>query len=70
MLNKNVDVTQELDQYIRQMLLTELLLPSGECIQLKKYEVPKYITYVSELPRTKADKIDYMKLEKLCEEEK
>lgn len=69
-LNKNVDVTQELDQYIRQILLTELLLPSGECIQLKEYEVPKYITYVSELPRTKADKIDYMKLEKLCEEEK
>lgn len=37
---------------------------NGEVIQLKEYEIPKYFTVVEKFPRTKADKIDYMELEK------
>ena len=37
---------------------------NGEVIQLKEYEIPQYFTIVEKFPRTKADKIDYMELEK------
>lgn len=34
--------------------------------QLKSYEIPAEIEFIDQLPRTRADKIDYLLLEKMC----
>lgn len=38
-------------------------------IELKDYEIPRSITFVDALPRTKADKVDYEVLKKRAEQE-
>jgi acyl-coenzyme A synthetase/AMP-(fatty) acid ligase len=35
-------------------------------IELKTYELPRKIIFMDELPKTKADKVDFRKLEKLA----
>lgn len=44
-------------------------LITKEKIQLKPFEVPSSIEFLEELPRTKADKVDYNLLEKLANNE-
>ena len=60
------EVTEE---YIRKSLEgSQLLGEDGESVQLKPFEIPASFEFVDQLPRTKADKIDYMTLEKMAEE--
>ena len=62
----NDEVTEE---YIRKSLEgSQLLGEDGESVQLKPFEIPASFEFVDQLPRTKADKIDYMTLEKMAEE--
>ena len=42
---------------------------TNEEITLKDYEIPESVTFLDELPRTDAGKIDYEKLKKMAEEE-
>ena len=57
------------EDYIRKSLEgSQLIGDSGESVQLKPFEIPASFEFVDQLPRTKADKIDYMTLEKMAEE--
>jgi acyl-coenzyme A synthetase/AMP-(fatty) acid ligase len=50
--------------------MNPIIMPiSGEEVQLKPYEIPNSIDFVDALPKTKADKVDYVKLEELAEKE-
>ena len=42
---------------------------TNDVVTLKEYEVPESVTFLDELPRTEAGKIDYEKLKKMAEEE-
>lgn len=42
---------------------------TNDVINLKDYEIPESVTFLDELPRTEAGKIDYEKLKKMAEEE-
>ena len=42
---------------------------TNDVVNLKDYEVPESVTFLDELPRTEAGKIDYEKLKKMAEEE-
>lgn len=67
-LKNGYEPTEELKQKILKQL--EQPIKSGTKIeQLKNYEIPKTIEFVNELPYTKADKLDYKKLEEQTKEE-
>ncbi len=58
------------DEYIRKCLESPRVInDNGDTIQLKPFEIPETFEFVDALPRTKADKIDYLTLEKMAEEE-
>ena len=42
---------------------------TNDVINLKDYEIPESVTFLDELPRTEAGKIDYEKLKNMAEEE-
>ena len=42
---------------------------TGKIIQLKEFEIPQSISIVNSLPKNKADKIDFRKLEQIAREE-
>ena len=57
------------EEYIRKSLEeAKLLENTEEAVQLKPFEIPDSFEFVDYLPRTKADKIDYMTLEKMAKE--
>ena len=54
---------------ILDLCLQPFQLSNGETVQLKEYEIPAYIEFVSELPRRKGtEKIDYQLLEEKATE--
>lgn len=56
--------TAETEQRIRAMLNYSVLAPTGRNVQLKPYEMPAYIEFVSSLPRKPGtEKINYQFLE-------
>jgi len=68
-LKEGIENDDVLKEYILNQCEEELVMKNGDKIQLKPYEIPTSIEFVSELPRTEADKIDYMYLEKLATDE-
>jgi len=70
-LKDGVEPSQECIEYIKEKLKGQLLINGkDEYAQLKTYEIPNSFQFVSKLPRIKdADKIDYIYLEKLADEE-
>lgn len=66
-LDDGVDYSSALD-YIQTLFLCPTVLPNGKTVQLKEYEIPAYVEFVSELPRkVGSDKIDYSFLEQDAE---
>ena len=55
--------TKEIKERIYEKCKKTLVSPNGDEVQLKENEIPVEIVFVNELPRTKADKIDYNELE-------
>ena len=69
-LKDGVLPTKEVSDYIINTCYKPLFNSvTGEAIQLKPYEVPESITFLDELPRTKADKVDYKLLEERAKKE-
>lgn len=67
-LDEGADYSSALD-HINDLFLKPTVLPNGKLVQLKEYEIPTYIEFVSELPRkVGSDKIDYSFLEQDAEE--
>ena len=67
-LGEGADYSSALD-HINDLFLKPTVLPNGKLVQLKEYEIPTYIEFVSELPRkVGSDKIDYSFLEQDAEE--
>ncbi len=62
-LKKGLIPNEEIKNKIYQKCKGILVSPNGEDCQLKENEIPADIVFVNELPRTKADKIDYNELE-------
>lgn len=65
-LKREIEKSKETVNYIIKQC-HEPLLADGNTIQLKPYEIPGTIVFVDLLPRTKADKIDYRKLEETAQ---
>ena len=55
--------TEEMKAKILEKCQKTLVSPNGDEAQLKANEIPVQIVFVPELPRTKADKINYNLLE-------
>ena len=54
-------------EYIKKCLeKPSVINEDGDTVQLKPYEVPVSFEFVDSLPRTKADKVDYITLEKMA----
>lgn len=69
-LKKGILPTKEVSDYILDMCYKPIEnIITKEKIQLKPFEVPSSIEFLEELPRTKADKVDYNLLEKLANNE-
>ena len=62
-LKKGLTPTKEIKERIYEKCKKTLVSPNGDEVQLKENEIPVEIVFVNELPRTKADKIDYNELE-------
>ena len=63
-LNKGVKESDEVLERICEQFNLPILTSNGEMQQLKPYEIPTYIEFVSEIPRKKGtDKVDYKFLE-------
>ena len=68
-LKDGVEQTQEVKDYLMSVCADEFIdETTDEHCQLKSYEVPATFEFISELPRTSADKIDYAYLEKKAAE--
>lgn len=63
-------LTEDLDldeEYIYEALKKPIVInEKGDTTEIKDYEMPSSIEFVDELPRTKADKIDYNALEQMA----
>lgn len=68
-LKDNVKPTEELKQKILELLKYPVTTSTGEKIILKEYEIPKEIEFVDKIPKTKADKTDFKKLEQIAQKE-
>ena len=68
-LKPGYEKTEDLKQQIIEQLKQPIQKTNGEKEQLKTFEIPKTIEFIDELPYTKADKIDYQKLEEQASEE-
>ena len=62
-LKKEYKQTEEMKKIIFEKCKNVLISPNGEQEQLKENEIPVEIVFVPELPKTKADKINYEPLE-------
>ncbi len=62
-LKKNIEQTEELMEEIFEKLYKPICI-NGKIVQLKEYEIPKYMEFSAELPRIiGTEKIDYSSLE-------
>lgn len=69
-LKDGIMPTKEVSDYIINMCYSPIVNPvTKETIQLKPFEVPESVSFLEELPKTKADKVDYRYLEELASEE-
>lgn len=68
-LKKGLLPTKEMKEYIQTKCSYPLYNSLGEMVQLKPYEIPSSIDFVEHLPRNKADKLDYTKLEQQAKAE-
>ncbi len=63
-LKDGIEPTEELKQEIIERIQMPVII-SGKVMQLKEYEIPREIEFISELPRLEgSEKIDYLTLEK------
>ena len=63
-LNEGYEANEEMINYISELCMNPTKVANGRTTQLKPYEVPTYIEFVSELPRIEgSEKINYKKLE-------
>ncbi len=63
-LNENYRSCNNIEEIINEMFYMPIQTDAG-IVQLKPYEIPSYIEFISELPRKKGtDKVDYALLEK------
>ena len=68
-LNKKEKPSDDLKNELFKKFSEPITKADGEIVELKWYEVPKYIEFVDELPRRKGtEKIDYTLLEKMAED--
>ena len=68
-LNDGYEPSDEMIKQISELCYLPTVIANDRTTQLKSYEVPTYIEFVSELPRIKSsEKIDYMILEKDAKE--
>ena len=68
-LKNGILPTKEIEEYIKEKCNKTLTLNTGEETQLKPYEIPTSIDFVTTLPRTTADKLNYSYLEELAMQE-
>ena len=64
-LKNGVMPTEELKKEIMENMIKPVEL-SGKIVQLKEYEVPRYIEFIDELPKLATGKNDYKPLEKMA----
>ena len=68
-LNEKEKPSDDLKNELFKKFSEPITKTDGEIVELKWYEVPKYIEFVDELPRRKGtEKIDYTLLEKMAED--
>ena len=67
-LKPDVQPSEEMKEYIISESRKTITDSTGQQISLKEYEVPRCVVFVEELPRTKADKLDYRLLEEMAKE--
>ena len=68
-LKPGFTASPEMEQLIIEKSKHTITDSNGQEITLKNYEIPKSVTFLEELPRTRADKIDYELLRSLAEED-
>jgi len=68
-LDDTLTPNEETEKQIRSMLNHSVVAPTGRTVQLKPYEIPTYIEFVSTLPRKPGtEKVDYQLLEQDAEQ--
>ena len=68
-LKEGLTGSPEMEERIIEKSRQTITDSTGSEITLKDYEIPKSVTFLQKLPRTRADKIDYELLRKMAEEE-
>lgn len=68
-LKNGVEPSDEIEQYIIEKSSTPYIDSYGNSVSLKNYEIPYSVSFMDELPRTQADKVDYEYLKKMAEKE-
>lgn len=69
-LKDGIMPTKEISDYIIDKCSKPIVNPiTKDVIQLKPFEIPETVGFLEELPRTKADKVDYRLLEELAKKD-
>ncbi len=68
-LKKGIEPSEKCKDYIFEKCQKAIITLNGEKVNLKPYEIPKSIEFCAQLPRTKADKIDYAAMEENAQKE-
>lgn len=69
-LKEGIMPTKEVSDYIIDKCSKPIVNPiTKDVIQLKPFEIPETVEFLEELPRTKADKVDYRLLEELAKKD-
>ena len=70
-LKQGIVASDEMIEYIIEKCKHPVInKQTGECMELKSFEIPQSISFIDEIPRTQsADKINYRKLEEMAKEE-
>ena len=69
-LKEGIMPTKEISDYIIDKCSKPIVNPiTKDVIQLKPFEIPESVEFLEELPRTKADKVDYRLLEDLAKKD-
>ena len=68
-LKPGIEPNEATRNYILNKCSLQLVSELGEKFQLKQYEIPTSIDFIDKLSRTKADKVDYIFLEEIANNE-
>lgn len=69
-LKDGILMSDDTKEYIRLLCHGEVKdKQTGEGIQLKSFEIPESLTFIDNIPRNQADKIDFVKLEMMAKQE-